>query len=76
MSNEVVNRYSWHGRKKKAVFGKFHWLMLCRKLSCGRSLKCTAAEVEHECREWFRTASDREVGRKKRTAKKSDEPSQ
>ncbi|KAH3883849.1 hypothetical protein DPMN_007817 [Dreissena polymorpha] len=41
-----------------------------------RSLKCTAAEVEHECREWFRTASDRDGGRKKRTAKISDEPSQ
>jgi len=22
MSNEVANQYSWHGRKKKAVFGK------------------------------------------------------
>ena len=30
-----------------------------------RSLKCTAAEVEHEYREWFRTASDRDGGRKK-----------
>ncbi|KAH3885314.1 hypothetical protein DPMN_009308 [Dreissena polymorpha] len=75
MSNEVANQYSWHGRKKKAVFGKLPLADAVQK-AVMRSLKCTAEEVEHECREWFRTASDRDGGRKKRTAKKSDEPSQ
>jgi len=29
-----------------------------------RSARCTDAEVKADCREWFRTTSDREGGRK------------
>lgn len=39
-----------------------------------RSARCTSAEVEINCREWFRTASDRDGGRKKRAAKTQDTP--
>ena len=38
-----------------------------------RSTRCTTADVEKTCREWFRTASDRDGGRKKRSEKRTQQ---
>lgn len=35
-----------------------------------KSCRCTATEVELDCREWFRTGSDRDGGRKKRAERR------
>jgi hypothetical protein len=48
--------------------------MVCNVLLLGAVMKacrCTAADVEIDCRSWFRTAADRKGGRKKRAEKKN-----
>ncbi|KAL4240440.1 hypothetical protein ACF0H5_001232 [Mactra antiquata] len=61
--------YTWYGRKGKRPFGKLKLACVVQK-SIQKSFKTSLTEVEMDVREWFRTASDRDGGRKKRQKSK------
>lgn len=64
MTNAVATLYNWYGKKQKQPFGKLRLAAAVQK-AVMRSARCTSAEVELDCKEWFRTASDHEGGQKK-----------
>ncbi|XP_060588242.1 uncharacterized protein LOC132743705 isoform X2 [Ruditapes philippinarum] len=65
MSNQLALQFNWFGKKGKRAFGKLKLAKAVQK-AVMKCKKCTAAEVELDCREWFRSACDRDGGRKRR----------
>ncbi|XP_060600015.1 uncharacterized protein LOC132753549 [Ruditapes philippinarum] len=65
LTNQLAVQFNWFGKKGKRAFGKLKLAQAVTK-AVMKCKKCTAVEVELGCREWFRMASDRDGGRKKR----------
>ncbi|KAL8610991.1 hypothetical protein ACOMHN_042607 [Nucella lapillus] len=77
MHQELVVLYTWQGTPQKKSFMN---LLLCNVLKMVRENPSTKAatdkEIDFAVREFFRTASDRNGGRKRRIEKRASYPAE
>ncbi|XP_060565983.1 uncharacterized protein LOC132725006 [Ruditapes philippinarum] len=66
MKSQLAEKFNWYGKKGKKEFGKLKLAAVIYKAVKKTLKNVTEAEVEGIVREWLRTASDREGGRKRR----------
>ncbi|XP_021351747.1 uncharacterized protein LOC110449299 [Mizuhopecten yessoensis] len=74
VKSSLASQYNWYGKKGKMPFGKLRLTTVLQKAVRKVKPDCSELEVELATREWLRTATDRDGGRKRRHVDMVPEP--